>query len=357
MSATSTCINSYKEGKKIVFFGAGQYSKILGLQSIISYFCDNSPIKHNTIFYGRPVFPVDKLLEENKANTIIIINTEHYREIANQLFSMGFENIYSNEYKQANEKIPKDVLNADSFLKRKAKAISYYDIRKVKNLFTDKCSIETFDKIIDNYNRENFDFSEIQSKDAIYFNNIFRNDLSDNEVYIDAGTYDGKTIIDFIVFTGGKYKKIYAFEPDLANYSQLSKEFSNCNDIIITQAGLFDFDGEASFDMRGTQSSKISSNDKNKDCTTIIKTIKLDSFTDEPVTFIKMDIEGAEQNALSGAKETIKKHKPKLAISVYHEDDDLVKIPLLIHEMVPEYKFYLRHHTASNVDTVLYAKI
>jgi hypothetical protein len=85
--------------------------------------------------------------------------------------------------------------------------------------------------------------------------------------------------------------------------------------------------------------------------------VKLDTYVKEPVTFIKMDIEGGEYNALVGAREIIREQKPKLAISVYHRDDDLIKIPLLIHEMLPEYRFYLRHHTPFNVDTVLYAKL
>jgi hypothetical protein len=89
-----------------------------------------------------------------------------------------------------------------------------------------------------------------------------------------------------------------------------------------------------------------------------INTVKLDdALKDEPVSFIKMDVEGSESNALLGAEEIIKNLKPKLAISVYHKDDDLAKIPLLIHEIVPEYKFYLRHHTSAPVDTILYAKV
>ncbi|WP_442857226.1 FkbM family methyltransferase [Butyrivibrio sp. INlla18] len=71
-------------------------------------------------------------------------------------------------------------------------------------------------------------------------------------------------------------------------------------------------------------------------------------------TFIKMDIEGAEKNAILGAAHIIKKNKPKLVICIYHSDGDMMNIQLVIHEMVPEYKLYVRHHSNSYPETVLY---
>lgn len=86
-----------------------------------------------------------------------------------------------------------------------------------------------------------------------------------------------------------------------------------------------------------------------------IKLIKLDDFISENVTFIKMDIEGAEMPALEGCKKTIEKYKPKLAICVYHKVDDLWKIPLFIKKLNPEYKLYLRHYSSTFAETVCYA--
>ena len=73
------------------------------------------------------------------------------------------------------------------------------------------------------------------------------------------------------------------------------------------------------------------------------------------VTFIKMDIEGAEMDALYGAKETIKRNRPKLAVCIYHSDEDMVRITEYIHSLVPEYRLYVRHHSRSAVETVVYA--
>jgi hypothetical protein len=78
---------------------------------------------------------------------------------------------------------------------------------------------------------------------------------------------------------------------------------------------------------------------------------------EEKVTYIKMDIEGAETKALFGAKRIIQQHKPRLAICLYHNPEDYFNIPLLIKEFVPEYKIYMRHHYKSFLETVCYAAL
>lgn len=83
---------------------------------------------------------------------------------------------------------------------------------------------------------------------------------------------------------------------------------------------------------------------------------KLDDFLpNEQITFLKMDIEGAEINALIGAQELIKTQKPKLAICTYHLPEHFFDIPFYIKSLVPEYKIYIRHHTNTMFETVCYA--
>lgn len=105
------------------------------------------------------------------------------------------------------------------------------------------------------------------------------------------------------------------------------------------------------FDQRGRDWSRISKNGP--------KVITVDSIDNvcgkDRVTFIKMDIEGSEAEALRGAEKTIRRDKPRLAISLYHKPQDYFEIPFLIKEMVPEYKLYIRHHKPGKNDTVLYA--
>ena len=76
----------------------------------------------------------------------------------------------------------------------------------------------------------------------------------------------------------------------------------------------------------------------------------------ESATYIKIDVEGAEENAVLGAKETISKYSPKLNIALYHRNEDMYKIPLLINSINKRYKLYMRHNPyIPDWDTNLFA--
>jgi FkbM family methyltransferase len=87
-----------------------------------------------------------------------------------------------------------------------------------------------------------------------------------------------------------------------------------------------------------------------------IKGIKIDDVIPE-ATFIKMDIEGVEVEAIRGAAELIKKCKPRMAISIYHKPTDVLAVPAEILKINPEYKFIIRHYSTWEYETVLYAYI
>ena len=103
--------------------------------------------------------------------------------------------------------------------------------------------------------------------------------------------------------------------------------------------------------MGASGGSKIDENGLDEICTESIDNI----LQNEKATFIKMDVEGAELESLKGAEKTIKKYKPKLAIAIYHKEDDILSIPQFILECRDDYKFYIRHYTSCNFETVLYA--
>lgn len=90
--------------------------------------------------------------------------------------------------------------------------------------------------------------------------------------------------------------------------------------------------------------------------TKIARIVRIDDeLADETISLIKMDIEGYELAAIRGCENLIKKYKPDLAICVYHRVFDMWEIPSLIKRYVPDYQFYLRHHSNTQVETVLYA--
>ena len=88
---------------------------------------------------------------------------------------------------------------------------------------------------------------------------------------------------------------------------------------------------------------------------TKIPVVSLDEkIGNKKITFLKMDIEGAELEAIRGSKSILSKYKPKLAICVYHKKGDLLNIPNEILNINPNYKFYMRHKSYDTLDTILY---
>ncbi len=181
-------------------------------------------------------------------------------------------------------------------------------------------------------------------------------EYTDGEVFVDCGCYDFETSERLMSICD--VKKIYAFEPDAQNLEKmrLNIERLKCKDkVSIFNCGLWDKSTSLYFSASGDMMSTVCMVDnggENK-----IKVAALDSIIKEKVTFIKMDIEGSEMKALQGGKNLIRTYKPKLAISIYHKWEDLVDIPAYIHELVPEYRLFMRHYFYSPAETVLYATI
>ena len=169
-----------------------------------------------------------------------------------------------------------------------------------------------------------------------------------DEVFVDGGAYDGETTKDFFAWGGCK---AYVMEPLKDMYDRIVEE-NKRNNVIVDNVAIWDCNDTLFFKTQGA-GSKISNEGG-----LAIKAKTIDEIVgEERVTFIKMDIEGSEYKAIIGAKNTIKRNKPRLAICVYHKVNDLVEIGNLLIDMIPEYKFYIRHYTSSMEETVLYATL
>lgn len=182
--------------------------------------------------------------------------------------------------------------------------------------------------------------------------------VEDGDIVLDCGAANGDTAIYFTAFGA---KKVYSFEFLQSNINKfedvLSHNGSFRNNISIVKKALWDRSGiELCFEDNGnasTVSESFSAQENN------ILTISIDDFLNDEgsaVNFIKMDIEGAELKALEGARESIIKYKPKLAICVYHKDVDLVEIPNFILSLGCGYTFNFDYYTDTGAEAVLYAK-
>lgn len=180
-------------------------------------------------------------------------------------------------------------------------------------------------------------------------------EYNDGEVFVDCGCYDFESSERLMNICD--VKKIYAFEPDMQNMEkiQLNIKRLKCSEKVrLFNCGLWDEPASLYFNASGDMMSNVCRNGMGN---SRINVTALDNVIKEKVTFIKMDIEGSEMKALQGGKNLILKYRPKLAISIYHKLEDLVDIPAYIHELVPEYKLYIRHYFYSPAETVLYATV
>ncbi len=170
------------------------------------------------------------------------------------------------------------------------------------------------------------------------FENILK--LSNTESFFDLGAYNGDTVAEFLSRVTD-YKSITAVEPDKKSFKKLVLNTENVKNISCKNVAISDFNGTGGFAMKGGRNSTAEgSSTETAFCT-------VDSLAEKTVpTYIKMDLEGAELNAIYGAENTIIKHKPKMLISCYHRTEDLFTLPQAVFKIRDDYKLYMRHFSA-----------
>ena len=175
---------------------------------------------------------------------------------------------------------------------------------------------------------------------------------------VELGSNDGETLLEFIRFCPD-YKAAYCFEPGkicIPRLNAIANSPTGKGRIHIIPKGAWSSSTTLKFAVEDDipQSAHVLADDET--AYDLIETAAVDDTVPEPVSYMKMDIEGAEMQALYGAREQIRKNKPQLAICVYHRMEDFLDIWHYLMELVPEYRFYLRHHNMSaGTETVLYA--
>ncbi len=312
----------------------------------VDFICDNDINKWGKKF-GRQISCISpKKLESFKDDVNIVVATRHSATIEKQLSNQGFVNIFI---------APLEIFyfknNFQYVGNKKECLVLKKNISKLLTICADEDSKKVCINLIKRWMediREPMPYVD----DQYFVEDIIK--LGKNEIFVDAGAFDGDSIQAFLNKVNYQFIAIYGFEMDPKIYKKLYLNINNMEKykekILLYNIGLWDEKCEVSYSSNDT-SSYVNPCGCEK-----ISMDKLDSLIDK-VSFLKMDIEGAELQALQGAKEIISRDKPKLAVCVYHLADHLWEVPFYIKKLVPEYKIYFRHHTSSSTETVCYALI
>lgn len=201
-----------------------------------------------------------------------------------------------------------------------------------------------------------FDLRNNQGQYFDYF------EAGENEVFVDCGCFDGATCYNFAGWCGHKgFEHIYSFEADPKNYEKSKEILAPLGKCDLYPYGTADVSKKVYFAADAFETSCIISREeaekRNFEGVEEIETVALDDvLAGKRVTYIKMDIEGAEYEALLGARKLIMENRPRMAISVYHKFEDFVTLADLVLSMHPDYRIAYRHYGFDELETVMYVE-
>jgi FkbM family methyltransferase len=191
------------------------------------------------------------------------------------------------------------------------------------------------------------------AEESYFLDSLYR--IKDQEVFVDCGAYTGDTA-EQVIRRNADFSSIIAIEADPGNFDRLTEWIDTLDAPLASRIRTLNVavgakPGRLHFRASGDEGACLA-----PDGDVSVECVPLDDLrTDAPPTFIKMDIEGAELEALQGARRTIRTNRPILSICVYHKQDDLWRIPLFIQTLAEDYRFYLRPHDVDGWQLVCYA--
>lgn len=331
----------------IVFWGFGgtaihQY-EYLKKMIPIACFVDNNPQKVGMKYDGVEILSFLQLKQRFKnrdCNILITVNSNKYvEEIQTQIKEDGqFNKVY---YLDLYYPLGKDIKSQirDDFDK----------IEKVYDLLCDEESKQCFENKINYMITKDKKYLSYNTEYRVYFpEDIFN---FGTEVFVDGGAYHGEDTL--ALMQRANVEGAYLFEPDKNNYQYVIDNVKSYKCFNVYNAALWKEDTILTFSEQGTMGSSIH---ECGNCKVMAK--KIDNCEDakNKVTFIKLDVEGAELEALDGAKETITNQEPKLSVCIYHKVNHHWEVPLKILEICPHYDLYMRQDDQTGMETVCYGK-
>lgn len=341
----------------LVLYGAGTlctfYVRLCRSNGVEPQISDSNPDKIGTSVLGIEVQAFDQILSVKGHVKVVITTPNFYSEIKNHLMTLIPEaDIIEIDCPEIATSIYYDSDMYGGFLRDNTERLN----QLYEQLADDQSRMTMTQVIKGNYSGNNRYFEEVNTDRQYFPQDVLT--LTEDEAFIDGGAYNGDTLVQFLKAVGGNYRQIYAFEPTESLFRELSElkrsVFDSDERIRLFNKGLFDGTKTLRFTvLPGIEGANHITGDTG--ACEFIEVVGIDDVVDGPVTFIKMDIEGSELMALRGARETILKNKPKLAICIYHKHDDILSITEYIRELGLDYKYYIRHHSDFSCETVFYA--
>jgi FkbM family methyltransferase len=340
--------NLFQDLKSVYIFGAQKlggkiHDQLCEVNIEVLGFIDNDINKQGKTFKGKSISALSAC---RKDDTIIIASTTYLGEIQKQLLDQGY--FSSIPFTVLNLFNPSVFVNEPVFVDMHKDIVeNKYRYLSLFLLLGDDVSKETLIRLLEC--RMNFNFHELEYNSE---NHYFEDDiikLSKDEVFVDGGGYSGDTTRAFIEKVSGHYNEIHVFEPDEKLMNMARLDLSAFPNIVYYEKGLFSHETRLPFNQTGGLDGAISSQG-----TYTIEVTAIDAAIHKKVTFIKLDIEGAEEQALKGSAIQLAVNRPKLALACYHKAGDLWNLSRIVLEICPDYTIHFRHYSHSALETVLY---
>jgi FkbM family methyltransferase len=350
-----------EQGGRCVIFGAGNmgrraFTALTGMGVDPLVFSDNNPDLWGMSIDGVPVLPPEIAADRFGSNAhffITIRNENHwYRATHDQLTRLGCTHVSSSE--PIAWRFPKIF---PTFLPYDLPDKLYRQADRVRlaaDIWADESSrAEYLVQVRLRALGDPSGLSQPMVNESYFLDDVF--DLRPEDTFLDCGAFDGDTVRDLIA-RKPDLARIEAVEADSRSFVRLAKYVSTLpprlhNRIRLHQCAVGSHNGTVRFENTGLVDSKVSTHGA-----ILVNMVPIDvMFASKRVSMIKMDIEGGEFDALMGARHVIRRDRPILAICVYHSQEDLWRLPLLMRAMCPDYRMYLKSYKGDGIQTVAYA--
>ncbi|MCP4219228.1 MAG: FkbM family methyltransferase [bacterium] len=325
---------------------------------------------------GLPVIRANDFFSGTPSHFQVLVTSIFWRDIENALLKAGIANyilvpqaflqISFYDYIERNpHRVPAEIPCSSTRFTAEDWQRYGLELGQTRQLLAHEEDRRLFDILSGKHSRFNTCLEEIacflKEKEPA-FQYVEFTDFRNIKMVIEAGVFNGQDTLNFAkrILPDGK---VYGFEPFTDAYlnSPLKKKLDANDSITIIDRGLWSNKARLSFKICGHGSRIINERDnRESDDIVSIDVISIDEFVREnriqKVDFIKLDIEGAEMEALKGAVNTLKNHRPQLAICIYHSQKDLFEIPLFLNGVLSNYEYRLGHYTLGFAETIWYGK-